>query len=29
MTREEAMEIIKKHMESTRSNEELLVTMNQ
>lgn len=25
----EAMEVIKKHMESTRSNEELLVTMNQ
>ena len=25
----EAMEMIKKHMESTRSNEELLVTMNQ
>lgn len=25
----EAMEIIKKHMESTRSNEELLITMNQ
>ncbi len=25
----EAMEVIKKHMESTRSNEELLITMNQ
>ena len=25
----EAMEVIKKYMESTRSNEELLVTMNQ
>ena len=25
----EAMEVIKKHMEATRSNEELLVTMNQ
>ena len=29
MNSSEAMEIIKKHMESTRSNEELLVTMNQ
>ena len=29
MTSVEAMEIIKKHMESTRSNEELLVTMNK
>lgn len=29
MTSVEAMEIMKKHMESTRSNEELLITMNQ
>lgn len=29
MTPVEAMEVIKKHMESTRSNEELLVTMNK
>lgn len=29
MTSVEAMEVIKKHMENTRSNEELLVTMNQ
>ena len=29
MNTTEAMEVIKKHMESTRSNEELLVTMNQ
>lgn len=29
MTSVEAMEAIKKHMEATRSNEELLVTMNQ
>ena len=29
MNSTEAMEVIKKHMEGTRSNEELLVTMNQ
>lgn len=29
MNSTEAMEVIKKHMEATRSNEELLVTMNQ
>ena len=29
MTSVEAMEVIKKHMEATRSNEELLITMNQ